>query len=153
MAIYGMAKLLTAKQGTAAPPHAWSEAERAQLTNVVKAALPGFTEGGSQTLSNAVWSIGRLDLVSVSSRGQSAEVAAAILFHVTRQLQSSPCSDVVLSSVITGLSLMDIRWAHLPMQLQSSVCSTFCRQCTKMSPQALGNTLYHLGRMGCSTPR
>ena len=37
---------------------------------------------------------------------------------------------------------------RLPISVQSSVSSAICRICLRMSPQALGNTLYALGRLG-----
>jgi hypothetical protein len=37
---------------------------------------------------------------------------------------------------------------RMPVSVQSSVCTTVCRICFTTSPQALGNTLFALGKLG-----
>lgn len=39
---------------------------------------------------------------------------------------------------------------RMPVSVQSSVCTTVCRICFTTSPQALGNTLFALGKLGMS---
>ena len=37
---------------------------------------------------------------------------------------------------------------RLPPEVQQSLSSMLCRHCVKMSPQALGNSIFALGKMG-----
>ena len=59
-------------------------------------------------------------------------------------------SFIVQSNVhLTFTHLITVMHVHrMPVSVQSSVCTTVCRLCFTASPQALGNTLFALGKLG-----
>ena len=59
-------------------------------------------------------------------------------------------SVIIQSNVhLTFTHLITVTHVHrMPVSVQSSVCTTVCRICFTTSPQALGNTLFALGKLG-----
>ena len=97
-------------------------------------------------LSGVEWSWVELSWVELSwveyngVKERRVKYSAFLSFYFMNSTTSS-------ISMTCSLSLL-YNLHRLPISVQSSVSSAICRVCMRMSPQALGNTLYALGRLG-----
>ena len=73
--------------------------------------------------------------------------------HVISSSHISSCH--IISHHITShhvlschVSSPGVSWEDLPLDVKSSICTAVCRRCFNMSGQAVGNTIYSLGRLG-----
>jgi hypothetical protein len=62
-------------------------------------------------------------------------------------LKVDDVTDQGIANILWGLAKMHSRWDTLPESFQMQTCSIFSRLCMKMSPQALANSIYSLGKL------
>ena len=98
-----------------------------------------------RALSNVLWSLGTLQCQ------WHHDLTRTLRTRLLRRLGTVAArewNDQGVGTSLWGLQRMGVLWADLPLDVQSSICTAVCRRCFNMSGQAVGNTIYSLGRLG-----
>lgn len=134
----------------------WRQLESAD--DVVGVTLPtlllhSVSNMNSQGVSNALYSLGKMQMplrYSVSNQQeQKIKVAQLLVKALLQQLQAVASTKSfkgqVISNSLWGMYSLGLRWSRLPSPVKSTLFSAIARECVRMSPQSVGNTLYALG--------
>ena len=107
----------------------------------------------SQGVSNMLYSLGKMQMpVRYSSFDQQEhkiKVAQLLVKALLQQLQAVAATKSfkgqVISNSLWGMYSLGLRWNKLPSSTRSALFAAIARECFRMSPQSVGNTLYALG--------
>ena len=120
------------------------------LPNLVLHSVPNMN---SQGVSNALYSLGKMQIplrYSISNQQeQKIKVAQLLVKALLQQLHAVASSKSfkgqVISNSLWGMYSLGLRWSRFPTPVKSTLFSAIARECVRMSPQSVGNTLYALG--------
>ena len=98
-----------------------------------------------RALSNVLWSLGTLQCQWHHDLSRTLRTR---LLRRVGTVAAREWNDQGVGTSLWGLQRMGVLWADLPLDVQSSICTAVCRRCFNMSGQAVGNTIYSLGRLG-----
>lgn len=102
-----------------------------------------ISSSSSQSISNILWSLGT---ISCPIPEKTLD-----LIYDRFSLVYKDMNDQAISNILIGLLKAGITWEAIPVMVQSILCSAICRECLRMSPQAVCNTLYSLGGLGATS--
>lgn len=102
-----------------------------------------ISSSSSQSISNIIWSLGTI----------SCPIPQGTLDQIYDRfaLVYKDMNDQAISNILIGLLKAGITWETIPVMVQSILCSGICRECLRMSPQAVCNILYSLGGLGATS--